>query len=93
MGKIVWIILVFAAGAMLPIQAGLNTRIGKEIQNHIPGFIITYEPDYRQLIAESWPQSIDDRIAKNDWKWKPAYNINNMTSDMLENMKQALKKG
>ena len=46
-------------------------EISKEIQNHIPEFTITYEPDYRQTIAESWPQSIDDSIAKKDWNWKP----------------------
>src|SRR5450432_4637237 len=44
-------------------------EISKEIKNHIPGFTITYEPDYRQFIAESWPQSIDDSIAKKDWNW------------------------
>jgi nucleoside-diphosphate-sugar epimerase len=62
-------------------------EIGKEIQNHIPGFIITYEPDYRQPIAESWPQSIDDSIANKDWNWSPNYNLANMTDDMLANMK------
>jgi nucleoside-diphosphate-sugar epimerase len=67
-------------------------EISEEIQNHIPGFSITYEPDYRQSIAESWPQSIDDNVAKKDWNWKPAFNIKNMTSHMLENMKQVLQK-
>ena len=62
-------------------------EIAKEIQNHIPGFIITYEPDYRQPIAESWPQSIDDNIANKDWNWSPNYNLANMTDDMLANMK------
>src|SRR6476620_1735363 len=60
-------------------------EIGREIQKHIPGFAITYQPDYRQSIAESWPQSIDDTIAKNDWKWKPAYNLESMSTDMLTN--------
>lgn len=62
-------------------------EISSEIKKHIPGFTIIYEPDYRQAIAESWPQSIDDSIAKKDWNWKPAYNLVNMTSHMLENMK------
>jgi nucleoside-diphosphate-sugar epimerase len=61
-------------------------EIGKEIQKHIPGFKMTYEPDYRQPIAESWPQSIDDKIAHRDWKWAPKYNLSKMTTDMLANM-------
>jgi len=66
-------------------------EISKEIKNHIPEFITSFEPDYRQTIAESWPQSIDDSIAKQDWNWKPAYNLTNMTSDMLVNMKKSLQ--
>jgi nucleoside-diphosphate-sugar epimerase len=62
-------------------------EISKEIKNHIPEFTAIYEPDYRQKIAESWPQSIDDSVAKNDWNWKPAYNLSNMTSEMLKNIK------
>ena len=65
-------------------------EISREIKNHIPGFTTIYTPDYRQTIAESWPQSIDDTVAKKDWNWKPAYNLSNMTSDMLKNMKQVL---
>ena len=67
-------------------------EISKEIKNHIPEFTTSFEPDYRQTIAESWPQSIDDSIAKQDWNWKPAYNLANMTSDMLVNMKKSLQK-
>ena len=63
-------------------------EIAQEIQNHIPEFKITYKPDYRQPIAESWPQSIDDSTAQNDWKWKPEYTLQMMTEDMLENIKQ-----
>ncbi len=66
-------------------------EISKEIKSHIPEFKTIYEPDYRQAIAESWPQSIDDSVARKDWKWKPAYNLNNMTSDMLENMQKSLR--
>lgn len=66
-------------------------EITKEIKNHIPEFETSYEPDYRQAIAESWPQSIDDSVARKDWKWKPAYDLNNMTSDMLQNMKKSLQ--
>ena len=62
-------------------------EIAAEIKKHIPGFSITYEPDYRQQIAESWPQSIDDSVARNDWNWKPKYDLATMTADMIENLK------
>jgi len=61
-------------------------EIAAEIKKHLPGFTINYEPDYRQPIAESWPQSIDDSIAKNDWGWKPKYDLAAMTKDMIENL-------
>ncbi len=67
------------------------SEIGAEIKKHLPGFEITYQPDYRQTIAESWPQSIDDRIARNDWHWKPAYDLAGMTVDMLKYMKPAIE--
>ncbi len=62
------------------------TEMATEIQSHIPDFTISYAPDYRQSIAESWPQSIDDAIAQDDWGWKPAFNLANMTNDMLANL-------
>ncbi len=62
-------------------------EITAEIKKHIPEFTTTYQPDYRQQIAESWPQSIDDFVARNDWKWHPDYNLSKMTSDMLDNVK------
>lgn len=62
-------------------------EIGAEIEKHLPGFRISYEPDYRLPIAQSWPQSIDDSVAQNDWKWKPKYDLVSMTSEMLKNMK------
>ena len=62
-------------------------EISAEIKKHIPEFITTYEPDYRQPIAESWPQSIDDSVAKKDWNWKPAYDLSSMTGEMLKNIK------
>jgi len=61
-------------------------EIGAEIKKHMPDFTINYEPDYRQAIAESWPQSIDDSVARNDWGWKPEYDLATMTSDMLKNI-------
>jgi nucleoside-diphosphate-sugar epimerase len=61
-------------------------EIAAEIQRHIPDFTIRYEPDYRQRIADSWPQSIDDSVARADWGWKPEYDLGRMTAEMLENL-------
>jgi len=61
-------------------------EIAAEIKKHIPEFKIKYQPDYRQAIADSWPQSIDDTIAQRDWNWKPMYNLQKMTINMLENL-------
>ncbi len=66
-------------------------EISAEIQKHIPGFTTIYKPDYRQQIAESWPQSIDDTVAAKDWNWKPGYELSRMTKDMLANMKSNVK--
>lgn len=61
-------------------------EIAAEIEKHIPGFSISYKPDYRQAIADSWPQSIDDSVARNDWGWKEDYALDGMVKDMLENL-------
>jgi len=53
------------------------------IQKHLPEFTSHYQPDFRQRIAESWPQQIDDRCARNDWKWEPQYQLEDMVSEML----------
>lgn len=63
-------------------------ELAGEIKKHIPGFTVSYAPDYRQQIAESWPQSIDDSLARQDWHWKPQYDLASMTVDMLENLKK-----
>jgi nucleoside-diphosphate-sugar epimerase len=63
-------------------------EIGTEIRKHIPGFRISYHPDFRQEIADSWPKSIDDSNARHDWGWKPSYSLAQMTSDMLKNLKE-----
>ena len=65
-------------------------EIAAEIKKHMPKFSITYKPDYRQQIANSWPQSIDDSVARNDWGWKEEFNLAKMTEDMLENLKASL---
>jgi nucleoside-diphosphate-sugar epimerase len=61
-------------------------EIAAEIKKHIPEFTISYNPDYRQQIANSWPQSIDDSVARKDWGWKEDYDLSAMTKDMLENL-------
>jgi nucleoside-diphosphate-sugar epimerase len=61
-------------------------EIAAEIKKHIPEFKISYKPDYRQAIAESWPQSIDDSVARKDWGWKEEYDLPRMTEDMLANL-------
>ncbi len=61
-----------------------------EIKKHIPEFEITYNPDYRQAIADSWPQSIDDSAARNEWNWSPDYNLETMTKDMIEKLSERL---
>lgn len=62
-------------------------EIAEAIQKHIPDFTISYKPDYRQTIADSWPQSIDDHAANEDWNWKHEYSLEKMTGDMLANLK------
>ncbi len=61
-------------------------EIAAEVKKHIPEFKISYKPDYRQQIADSWPQSIDDSVARSDWDWKEDYNLERMTADMFENL-------
>ncbi len=62
------------------------------IKKTIPDFEISYKPDYRQPIADSWPQSIDDSVARNDWGWKPEYSIDKLTADMFANLRLAKNK-
>lgn len=62
-------------------------EIAAEIQQHIPNFSISYKPDFRQKIADSWPASIDDSAAQNDWNWKHNFDLASMTVEMLENLK------
>ncbi len=63
-------------------------EITQAIKKHIPDFTIDYAPDFRQKIADSWPQSIDDSHARNDWNWKHDYDLDSMTADMLMHLKE-----
>jgi nucleoside-diphosphate-sugar epimerase len=70
--------------------AGLSfspKQIAEEIKKHIPDFKITYKPDFRQQIADSWPKSIDDREARKHWGWKEKYDLPLLVKAMLENLK------
>jgi nucleoside-diphosphate-sugar epimerase len=65
-------------------------EIAHEIKQLIPDFHIEYEPDFRQAIADSWPESIDDRVAKKDWGWKPAFSLKDMTAEMIKHISPGL---
>lgn len=62
--------------------------IAESIQKHIPDFEISYAPDFRQEIADSWPSSIDDSKAREQWGWKPEFNLDHTTKEMLGNLKK-----
>jgi nucleoside-diphosphate-sugar epimerase len=62
-------------------------EIANEIRKHITDFSISYEPDFRQAIADNWPASIDDSVAREDWNWNNAYDLPKMVEDMLSNLK------
>ncbi len=66
-------------------------EIAVEIKKHIPEFTITYNPDFRQQIAESWPQSIDDSVARKDWGWNHKYGLAEMTEIMLAEIGKKIK--
>lgn len=66
-------------------------QMHQEIQKHIPGFSIRYKPDFRQAIADTWPHSVDDTIANADWGFQKSYNLEKMTSIMLNEIKKKSK--
>ncbi len=69
-------------------------ELAEQIKKHIPEFVIDYEVDpVRQAIADSWPRSIDDQAARDDWNWAPEYNLEAMTKDMVVRLRQKLNKG
>jgi len=67
--------------------------LANEIKKHIPEFEVTYDPDFRQAIADSWPSSVDDTAAREEWGWNPSWDIESMTRDMLEKLGKRHKEG
>lgn len=65
-------------------------EIADEIRKHIPDFKITYKPDFRQDIAKTWSETIDDANARVDWDWKPAFDLSSMTDDMLMHLRETI---
>ena len=70
--------------AALSFTAG---ELAAEIRKHIPDFEVTYEPDFRQAIADTWPASIDDTAAREEWGWSPDWDLKSMTKDMIEKLR------
>ena len=66
-------------------------ELAAEIKKHIPEFTCEYKPDFRQEIADSWPRSLDDSAAREEWGWEPKYDLTSMTKDMLEKLSVKLK--
>lgn len=61
-------------------------ELAAAIQRRIPAFTVDYKPDFRQDIADSWPQSIDDSRSRRDWNWTPEYSLDDMVDDMLKHV-------
>jgi len=76
----------FNVGAM-SFSAG---ELAAEIKKHIPEFKVTYEPDFRQAIADSWPRSLNDSVAREEWGWSSEYDLERMTEDMIEKLTEKL---
>lgn len=64
-------------------------EVAQSIRREMPDFKIKYKPDFRQAIADSWPASIDDSLARSDWGWRPEFDLNRMTTDMLLHLQPA----
>lgn len=66
-------------------------QLAEEIKKHIPNFTISYQPDFRQQIADSWPKSIDDSFARKDWNWNHEFDLSKMTKEMIVQLKKKYK--
>lgn len=88
--------LMEAPAAQISVRTSYNlsgmsftpAQVAESIRKMVPGFEIVYSPDFRQQIADSWPASIDDNTARNDWGWRPQYDLDAMTADMLDGLKR-----
>ena len=67
-------------------------ELARCIQKYLPHFEVSYEPDYHQAIADSWPRSIDDSAARKEWGWNPEWDLESMTQDMLKHLQARLQK-
>ena len=75
--------------------SGLNftpKELVLSIQQYFPGFQVNYKPDFRQEIADSWPDSIDDKEAKTDWSWTPEFDLAAMSETMIKHLKEQYAK-
>jgi len=68
-------------------------ELAAEIKRHIPKFVCEYKPDSRQEIADSWPRTLDDRAAREEWSWNPSFDLASMTADMLERLGERYREG
>ncbi|MBN1223866.1 MAG: NAD-dependent epimerase/dehydratase family protein [Candidatus Aminicenantes bacterium] len=68
-------------------------ELAADIKKHIPEFVCEYAPDFRQDIADSWPNSIDDTAAREEWGWEPGYDLAAMTADMLSVLQKRFNEG
>ena len=88
--------LMHAPAAAVKVRTSYNlgamsfspAEIAASIRQEIPGFRVSYAPDQRQAIADSWPASIDDAAARADWGWAPAFDLDRMTKDMLAHLRE-----
>lgn len=91
-------LLMAAPAEHLTVQTSYNlaalhfsaAELAGAIQKSIPSFSCTYEPDYRQQIADSWPRTIDDSQARKDWSWKPEYDLQRMVTTMIQHLREKL---
>lgn len=67
------------------------SEIAVSIQKEYPEFEVSYQPDFRQQIADSWPKKIDDSAAAKDWDWQPRYNLKDITHTMISKLKEKYK--
>ena len=63
------------------------SEISDLVKTYFPSFVVEYNPDYREGIARTWPQSIDDKTAKSDWNWKPEFHLDDIVNDMIGNLR------